>query len=108
VLCVNNLSRFPQPVELDLRRFEGYTPIELTGRVEFPKIGVLPYMLTLAGHGFYWFELSRPAEEPPTEEHEEAATTSVADSLLAAGVVGDDDVAHHHPEPGPNSPGGTR
>jgi len=61
VLCVNNLSRFPQPVELDLRRFEGWTPIELTGRVQFPEIGVLPYMLTLAGHGFYWFELARPA-----------------------------------------------
>jgi maltose alpha-D-glucosyltransferase/alpha-amylase len=63
VLCVNNLSRFPQPVELDLRRFEGWTPIELTGRVRFPEIGVLPYMLTLAGHGFYWFELSRPTRE---------------------------------------------
>ena len=25
VLCVNNLSRFPQPVELDLRRFEGWS-----------------------------------------------------------------------------------
>jgi len=61
VLCVNNLSRFPQPVELDLRRFEGWIPIELTGRVQFPEIGVLPYMLTLAGHGFYWFELARPA-----------------------------------------------
>ena len=66
VLCVNNLSRFPQPVELDLRQFEGYTPIELTGRVEFPQIGVLPYMLTLAGHGFYWFELSKPAGAAPT------------------------------------------
>ncbi|HEX5493174.1 MAG TPA: maltose alpha-D-glucosyltransferase [Mycobacteriales bacterium] len=60
VLCVNNLSRFPQPVELDLRRFEGWTPVELTGRVRFPEIGVLPYMLTLAGHGFYWFELTPP------------------------------------------------
>jgi len=59
VLCVNNLSRFPQPAELDLRRFEGYTPTELTGRVVFPVIGVLPYMLTLAGHGFYWFQLTR-------------------------------------------------
>jgi maltose alpha-D-glucosyltransferase/alpha-amylase len=91
VLCVNNLSRFPQPVELDLRRFEGYTPIELTGRVEFPDIGVLPYMLTLAGHGFYWFELSKPVE-PVTDEHEgweQATSSSVADSLLAAGVVSD-------------------
>ncbi|MGI9092759.1 MAG: maltose alpha-D-glucosyltransferase [Mycobacteriales bacterium] len=59
-LCVNNLSRFPQPVELDLRRFEGWRPVELTGRVPFPEVGVLPYMLTLAGHGFYWFELAPP------------------------------------------------
>jgi maltose alpha-D-glucosyltransferase/alpha-amylase len=67
-------------------------PIELTGRVEFPQIGVLPYMLTLAGHGFYWFELSRPAEPAPeeTEDWEGAAGSSaVADSLLAAGVVSD-------------------
>jgi maltose alpha-D-glucosyltransferase / alpha-amylase len=89
VLCVNNLSRFPQPVELDLRQFEGYMPVELTGRVEFPQIGVLPYMLTLAGHGFYWFELAKPAE-PVTDEHEgweQATSSAVADSLLAAGVV---------------------
>jgi maltose alpha-D-glucosyltransferase/alpha-amylase len=88
VLCVNNLSRFPQPVELDLRRFEGYTPVELTGRVEFPQIGVLPYMLTLAGHGFYWFELARPAEpvEEPAE-HESTGSSPLADSLLASGLV---------------------
>ena len=57
VLCVNNLSRFPQPVELDLRRYEGRTPIELTGRVRFPRIGELPFLLTLPGHGFYWFQI---------------------------------------------------
>ncbi len=57
VLCVNNLSRFAQPVELDLRRFEGMTPIELLGKVHFPRIGELPYLLTLAPHGFYWFAL---------------------------------------------------
>jgi maltose alpha-D-glucosyltransferase/alpha-amylase len=46
-------------------------------------------MLTLAGHGFYWFELSRPAE-PAADEHEDweqATSSSVADSLLAAGVI---------------------
>jgi maltose alpha-D-glucosyltransferase/alpha-amylase len=63
VLCVNNLSRFPQPVELDLRRWEGYFPIELQGTVHFPQIGELPYLLTLAGHGFYWFRLSPPEGE---------------------------------------------
>jgi maltose alpha-D-glucosyltransferase/alpha-amylase len=60
VLCVNNLSRFPQPVELDLRRWEGCHPVELLGTVHFPQIGELPYLLTLAGHGFYWFRLSPP------------------------------------------------
>ncbi|WP_017625692.1 maltose alpha-D-glucosyltransferase [Nocardiopsis chromatogenes] len=62
MLCINNLSRFPQPVELDLRRFEGATPVECTGGVRFPAIGELPYLLTLPGHGFYWFQL------PPVEE----------------------------------------
>ncbi|MBO0828755.1 MAG: maltose alpha-D-glucosyltransferase [Streptosporangiales bacterium] len=57
MLCVNNLSRFPQPVELDLRRYEGVVPIEGTGNVAFPPIGELPYLLTLPGYGFYWFEL---------------------------------------------------
>jgi maltose alpha-D-glucosyltransferase/alpha-amylase len=61
VLCVNNLSRFPQPVELDLRHWEGYRPVELLGTVQFPQIGELPYLLTIAGHGFYWFRLT-PAE----------------------------------------------
>jgi maltose alpha-D-glucosyltransferase/alpha-amylase len=57
VMCVNNLSRFPQPVELDLARFEGCTPVELTGGVPFPRIGELPYLLSLPGHGFLWFAL---------------------------------------------------
>ena len=59
VLCVSNLSRFPQPVELDLVRYDGYTPIELAGQVRFPRIGELPYLLTLASHGFYWFSLEQ-------------------------------------------------
>jgi maltose alpha-D-glucosyltransferase/alpha-amylase len=57
VLCVCNLSRFAQPAELPLQRFDGKTPIELLGRVPFPKVGELPYFVTLAPYGFYWFEL---------------------------------------------------
>ena len=60
IVCVNNLSRFPQPVELDLRRFEGLVPVELLGGVPFPPIGELPYLLTLGGYGFYWFRLTDP------------------------------------------------
>ncbi|MDT8915297.1 maltose alpha-D-glucosyltransferase [Amycolatopsis sp. PS_44_ISF1] len=63
VLCVNNLSRFPQPVELDLAAHRGGVPVELTGGVRFPEIGELPYLLTLPGHGFYWFELLDPDDE---------------------------------------------
>ncbi len=59
VLCVNNLSRFAQPVELDLRRHAGMTPVEMLGKVHFPRIGDLPYLLTMAPHGFYWFTLER-------------------------------------------------
>jgi maltose alpha-D-glucosyltransferase/alpha-amylase len=63
VLCVNNLSRFPQPVELDLRRWEGVTPIELLGGVRFPQVGELPYLLTLGGYGFYWIRLPENTDE---------------------------------------------
>ncbi|MGD0700044.1 MAG: maltose alpha-D-glucosyltransferase [Trebonia sp.] len=63
ILCVNNLSRFPQPVELDLRRFIGVTPVECMGGVTFPPIGELPYLLTLPGHGFYWFQLPLARED---------------------------------------------
>jgi hypothetical protein len=62
-LCVNNLSRFPQPVELDLRRFTGVTPVECMGGVVFPRIGELTYLLTLPGHGFYWFQLPAARDE---------------------------------------------
>ncbi|MFD4976698.1 alpha-glucosidase C-terminal domain-containing protein, partial [Streptomyces sp. NPDC058424] len=57
-LCVHNFSRFAQPTELDLRAFQERHPVELIGGVRFPAIGELPYLLTLAGHGFYWFRLT--------------------------------------------------
>lgn len=64
VLCVANLARTPQAVELDLARHEGRVPVEITGRSAFPPIGRLPYVLTLPGHGFYAFELSVQAPAP--------------------------------------------
>jgi len=66
VLCVHNLSRFPQPVELDLRRYAGVHPVEMLGGVRFPAVGDLPYLLTLSGHGFYWFRL--PVDETTMRE----------------------------------------
>ncbi len=57
VLCVNNLSKRAQPVELDLSPFKGLVPVELMGQNEFPQIGDLPYFITLGPYSFFWFAL---------------------------------------------------
>lgn len=57
IMIVNNLSRFVQPVELDLKKMSGRVPVELIGNTRFPAIGELPYFLTLGPHGFYWFQI---------------------------------------------------
>jgi maltose alpha-D-glucosyltransferase / alpha-amylase len=64
VLCVANLSRFSQPVSLDLARFAGMIPVEMLGYVTFPTITAQPYPLTLAPYSFLWLEL-QPAPETP-------------------------------------------
>jgi maltose alpha-D-glucosyltransferase/alpha-amylase len=64
ILCVANLGRTAQAVELDLHAFEGRVPTELTGGVAFPKIGQLPYLLTLPPYGFLWFALSEEVAAP--------------------------------------------
>ena len=81
VLVVANLSRFSQPVELDLRRFKGMTPVELIGETTFPTVREdLPYFLSLGPHGFYWFRLDKPAE-PVTDVG--AETAAIASSVPA-------------------------
>ena len=57
LLVVANLSRFVQPVELDLSAFKQRVPVELFGRTAFPAIGEQPYLLTLGPHAFFWFSL---------------------------------------------------
>jgi maltose alpha-D-glucosyltransferase/alpha-amylase len=37
----------------------------MLGRTRFPAIGELPYMITLAPYGFYWFELQEPDKSVP-------------------------------------------
>ena len=68
ILCVANLSRSAQAVELNLAEFRGFVPVELLGRSPFPPIGDLPYLLTLPGHGFFWFVLAEEAELPRWHE----------------------------------------
>jgi maltose alpha-D-glucosyltransferase/alpha-amylase len=63
VLCVANLSRFAQPVELDLAAYAGMVPVEMLGYVEFPRIRTAAYPLTVGPYGFLWLEL-QPSPEP--------------------------------------------
>ena len=63
VLCVANLSRFAQPVSLDLSQFAGMLPVEMLGYVSFPPITTQPYPLTVAPYSFLWLEL-QPAPLP--------------------------------------------
>jgi maltose alpha-D-glucosyltransferase/alpha-amylase len=59
VLVVNNLSSTAQAVELDLRRYKGNIPIEMSGRNMFPRVGDVPYLLTMGPYQFFWFRLRR-------------------------------------------------
>ena len=81
VLIVANLSRYAQAVELDLGARAGVTPVEMFGNTPFAAIGELPYYLTLAPYGFYWFRLV-PA---PTEEQEFRPTAELP--LVSLSVV---------------------
>ncbi|MBS1788289.1 MAG: maltose alpha-D-glucosyltransferase [Acidobacteria bacterium] len=57
VLCVYNLSRSPQSVELDLSKYESRIPVEMSGDVVFPRISKLPYQLSFNEYGFFRFLL---------------------------------------------------
>ena len=64
ILCVANVSRSAQAVELDLSAFPGRVPLEMLGGSAFPPIGKLPYLLTLPPYGFYWFLLATQTKMP--------------------------------------------
>jgi len=64
ILCIANVARTAQAVELDLSQFAGRVPVELSGGAVFPMIGQLSYLLTLPPFGFYWFNLSADTAPP--------------------------------------------
>ena len=72
ILCVSNLSRSAQAVELDLSGFAGRTLVDLVGGSAFPPAGALPYLLTLPPYGFFWFlladDVALPSWRAPTPE----------------------------------------
>ncbi|MEX2262794.1 MAG: maltose alpha-D-glucosyltransferase [Bryobacteraceae bacterium] len=86
ILCLANLSRFAQPVELDLCAFAGTIPVEMLGYTEFPQITRAPYPLTLGPYAFYWFELQGTPELAEVRTPE--AELEDQDALYVAGDWG--------------------
>ena len=84
VLCVANLSRFAQPVSLDLSRYDGMQPVEMLGYVNFPTVTKQPYPLTLAPYSFLWLELQPVAHKPetPAVENEDPGLAMLARGAL--------------------------
>jgi maltose alpha-D-glucosyltransferase/alpha-amylase len=95
VLCVANLSRFAQPVSLDLAEYKGFDPVEMLGYVPFPSVTEAPYALSLAPYSFLWLELQPPSvrrealPEPQLEATEDnTANQAAAIDLLTKGWPG--------------------
>ena len=78
ILCVANLSRFAQPVDLDLSEAENAVPVEMLGYVEFPPLGRQPYRLALAPYSFLWLELQQRTQ--PTEVDSELVEQTALDA----------------------------
>ncbi len=90
VLCVANLSRFAQPVSLDLSDHSGMKPVEMQGYVPFPAITEEPYELSLAPYSFLWLELHAPEVESATlpSESEANAQQELVFDLASQGWAG--------------------
>lgn len=88
ILMVANLSRFTQPVELDLSAFQGYVPVEMFGQGSFPLISDKAYFLSMGPHAAYWFALETAASRHVPPRLVQAGEISVAaadwESLLEA------------------------
>jgi maltose alpha-D-glucosyltransferase/alpha-amylase len=101
VLCVANIARSAQPVQLGLAEFVGKTPVEMQGYTPFPEIGKLPYMLTLSPYAFLWFELQSAAaaaeiETVPAggaamveEDPQAPATLTMSEALTPPRLIND-------------------
>ncbi|SEG01175.1 maltose alpha-D-glucosyltransferase/ alpha-amylase [Bryocella elongata] len=102
VLCVANLSRFAQPVQLDLSRYAGRVPVEMLGYVPFPTIDNTPYALTLAPYSFFWLELQQAAPQQAPFVDAPATLTAAGQQITQSANV---DAAVATPAPVAQTPG---
>jgi len=86
VLCVCNLSRIAQAVELDLSTFAGRVPVDIVGGSVFPPVGQLTYLLTLAPYGFFWFQLASAAQLPSWHSKAPEPLPELATIVIRGGV----------------------
>ena len=84
ILCVANVSRAAQAVELDLAEFKDAVPIELTAGSHFPAIESRSYLLTLPAYGFFWFGLE--AADASKERHDQQQAPGLF-TLVATGKL---------------------
>ncbi|HET7420331.1 MAG TPA: maltose alpha-D-glucosyltransferase [Candidatus Dormibacteraeota bacterium] len=84
ILCVANLSRFLQAVELDLSPWKGLVPVELFSSNEMPVIADNPYFLTLGPHAFYWFSM-QPRAAPSVSADGAAPLAATLPEVRTAG-----------------------
>jgi maltose alpha-D-glucosyltransferase/alpha-amylase len=87
ILCVCNLSRVIQAVELDISAFAGRIPVDLSGGSTFPPIGQLTYLLTLPPFAFYWFLLSTDASLPDWHLPAPEPMAELATLVLRSGIT---------------------
>jgi maltose alpha-D-glucosyltransferase/alpha-amylase len=83
ILCIVNLSRFLQTVDLDLSQWKGLVPVELFGATELPVIGETPYFLTLGPHSFFWFSL-QPRSTPIVQSDGQLAAPVLPEIRVSA------------------------
>ncbi|WP_413626100.1 maltose alpha-D-glucosyltransferase [Luteibacter sp. Lutesp34] len=95
VLCVANMSRSLQAVELDLGAFDGQVPIEIMGGSSFPPIGQLPYLLTVPPYGFYAFQICPNAQMPSWHEVPAEPMPDYETLVLRGALVEGPVMAHH-------------
>jgi maltose alpha-D-glucosyltransferase/alpha-amylase len=86
IVVVSNMARTVQPVHVDLSRFKGMHLVEIIGNTEMPPIGDDPYFLTLAPHGFYWFQLSKVAKPIMAQRPRLAGREEPVPTLLVSAV----------------------
>ena len=87
ILCVSNLSRTAQAVELDLSAYAGRVPVDIIGGSVFPPIGQLTYLLTLPPYGFFWFLLAEGAQLPSWHSAPPEPLPDYATIVIRAGAA---------------------